>query len=267
QRGPLHTLLLRTEEVEAALRRRPAHRRRLRHDRDSLRHREVAGGPLALLGRYRGSLGGGRPLMAGDRLGLPRRLVLRRRIVPGRLGTVVLGAAPALGGRRRVRVRLRGLLVALPEARQGGVGAEEELGALGGEDRGYVLPDRLLCGLVLLRDGCAPRAGRQGPCGGRGLYLQYPALLQDACPVRLGRGVAAQQRRVLVAQAGQLRPLGPQPLLQLLAQLARLVEIGLQFGDPLLETPLVARPRAREVGDAFARLDVPAPHHDRAGHG
>uniref|UniRef100_UPI000AD6C531 carbohydrate kinase family protein n=1 Tax=Streptomyces caniscabiei TaxID=2746961 RepID=UPI000AD6C531 len=39
-----------------------------------------------------------------------------------------------------------------------------------------------------------------------------------------------------------------------------------RFGDLLLVTPLVARTRAREVGDAFARLDVPAAH-DRRAHG
>ncbi|CAM5707465.1 hypothetical protein SAURM35S_01546 [Streptomyces aurantiogriseus] len=51
---------------------------------------------------------------------------------------------------------------------------------------------------------------------------------------------------------------------QLDAQLARLVEVTLQFGDAFLEAPLVARTRAREVGDLFAGLDVPAAHDDRA---
>ncbi len=69
---------------------------------------------------------------------------------------------------------------------------------------------------------------------------------------------------MLVAQAGELRALGAQPLLQLGAQLARLLQVGLQFGDPLLVPPFVADTRACQLGDPFARLCVPAAHHDRA---
>ncbi|GAA3298752.1 hypothetical protein GCM10020295_35140 [Streptomyces cinereospinus] len=72
---------------------------------------------------------------------------------------------------------------------------------------------------------------------------------------------------MLVAQPGQFGALGPEPLLQLAAQLARLLQVGLQVGDPLLVPPLVAHPRAREVGDLLAGLDVPAAHDDRAGDG
>jgi hypothetical protein len=104
------------------------------------------------------------------------------------------------------------------------------------------------------------RNRRQRARGFRGLYLQQAAALQGARALGLRRGVPAQQRRVFVAQARQLRALGAQLVLQLDAQFARLVEVGLEFGEPLLVAPLVARTRAYQVGDLLARLSVPAAH-------
>ncbi|BFO14105.1 hypothetical protein SHKM778_04930 [Streptomyces sp. KM77-8] len=69
---------------------------------------------------------------------------------------------------------------------------------------------------------------------------------------------------MLVAQPREFRALGAQPLLQLRPQPARLLEVGLEFGDPFLEAPFVARPRAREIGDMLARLGIPLPHDDGA---
>ncbi len=123
---------------------------------------------------------------------------------------------------------------------------------------------RSLQSLGGLRLGAARGRQREGTGGLGRLDLQQSAPFQGGCALGLGRGVAAQQSRVLVAQPGQLRALGTQPLLQLGAQLARLLQVGLQFGDALLEAPLVAGTRAREVGDLLARRGVPAAHHDGA---
>ncbi len=205
--------------------------------------------------------------MPVDRLGLPLRLVLRgllpllRRLLP-RLprGLRVLALRHAVAVAAAVRVR--GRLGVEPGER--GSGPQEQPGALGrehGGNRGLVLDGERR----LVRPGGVRRPrGQRRPDRSRRLYLEHPALLQDARALGLRRGVPAQQRGVLVAQPGQFGALGAQPLLQLRAQLAGLLEVGLQFGDPFLEAPLVARTRAREVGDALARLGVPAAQHDRA---
>jgi len=52
---------------------------------------------------------------------------------------------------------------------------------------------------------------------------------------------------VFTAQPRQLDPLGAQFGVELAAQLARLVDVGLQLGHPLLGLPLVALARTHQI--------------------
>lgn len=249
----------------------------------------------AAVGRHRGGLGPrGVVVLRCDvlRCGVLRRRVARRGVLRrGRrgLGVVVepdqgrLGAQEQLGPLRGEHRGLRGLL-------RGGLG-RHRLPVLGvtlgvGVGVGLALGVRLVRGVdrsshslgvvrlgnVVLELQLHVRRGLvvvrrnrwQRARGFRGLYLQQAAALQGARALGLGRGVPAQQGRVFIAQARQLRALGAQLVLQLDAEFARLVEVGLKLGEPLLVAPLVARTRAYQVSHLFARLCVPAAHERRA---
>lgn len=145
-------------------------------------------------------------------------------------------------------------------------------GLLGGAAR---LLERPVAGEVLQRLGGTQIGGqRRGGAGGGqlpgrggGFERELPAALQRAGPLGLGGGVPAQQGGVLAAQVGELHALAAQLRLQPGAQLPRLLQVGLQLGDPLLGPPLVTGPGPGQLRDPAAGLPVPAAHQIRAGHG
>nr|WP_038520817.1 hypothetical protein [Streptomyces noursei] len=109
------------------------------------------------------------------------------------------------------------------------------------------------------RDECA--AGGRLP----GLDGEQSAALQGAGPLGLGGGVAAQQGGVLAAQAGEFGAFGAELGVQAGADLARFLDVRLQFGDAFLGAPLVARPGPGQLGDPLAGLAVPGAQEDGAG--
>ncbi|GFN04867.1 hypothetical protein Smic_34230 [Streptomyces microflavus] len=113
------------------------------------------------------------------------------------------------------------------------------------------------------------RRASRGQLGGRGGRLdgELPAALQRTGPLGLGVGVPAQQSRVLPAQPGELHALAAELGLQTGAQLARLLQVLLQLGYPLLGPPLVTGAGPRQLGDLQPRGPVPAAHQIRAGQG
>lgn len=111
-------------------------------------------------------------------------------------------------------------------------------------------------------------AGRGQCAGGRGrLDRELPPALQDAGALGLRVGVPAQQRGVFAPQPGQLDALAAQLRLQAGADLPRLLQVRFELRRALLGAPLVARAGARQLGDATARIAVPAAHEDGAGDG